>query len=115
MARAPHPANRRGRPEDASLFPERFAPNVDVVLLLSIARRGLLGQPFDYRALDVLAAINRFATRRQFDVCVDGGVNEFVIGLLNAERVVSGSSVLGAVDPRRQIMRLQTSSQYERV
>ena len=41
------------------------------------------------------------------------GVNENIIGILEAENIVSGSSVLKSPDPKRQIMRLQTVGYYE--
>ena len=65
--------------------------------------------------LERIAAFNAWPDRSGFDVCVDGGVTETNVGLLNVEIVVSGSSVLRSADPRRQIMRLQTSSNYEQV
>ena len=46
-------------------------------------------------------------------MCVDGGVNEEIIGVLKVEDVVSGFSVLSNSDPKQQILRLQTSGRYE--
>jgi pentose-5-phosphate-3-epimerase len=97
---------------------ERLRPHVssvDLVLLLAIAEPGRSGQVFQMAALERLAALNKWPERRRFEVCVDGGVNERNISLLTVEKVVSGYSVLNHVDPRRQIMRLQTSSNYEAI
>jgi ribulose-phosphate 3-epimerase len=88
---------------------------IDGVLLLAIRQPGSSGQSFQMATLERIAALNTWPDRSRFDVCVDGGVTEVNVGLLNVEIVVSGSSVLTSADPRRQIMRLQTSSNYERV
>lgn len=88
---------------------------VAVVMLLSIAQPGRSGQAFELKTLENIDAVNKWPERPQFALCVDGGVNEANIHLLNVELVVSGSSVLRAADPARQIMRLQTSSSYEAV
>lgn len=86
-----------------------------VVMLLSIPRPGQSGQTFQMQTLDRIEAINAWPDRSHFALCVDGGVNERNVHLLNVELVVSGSSVLQAQEPPRQIMRLQTSSNYEAV
>jgi ribulose-phosphate 3-epimerase len=83
------------------------------VLFLAIARPGSSGQVLQMAALERIAAFNQWPERSHLDVCIDGGVTETNVGLLNAEIVVSGSSVLTSADPRQQIMRLQTSSNYE--
>ena len=46
-------------------------------------------------------------------LCIDGGVNENIVNMLEAENIVSGSSVLKSTNPKRQIMRLQTLGRYE--
>lgn len=87
---------------------------IQLVMLLTIPRPGSSGQSFQHEAaLDKIATLNSWPERRSFSLCIDGGVSEQNIHLLNVELVVSGSSVLRAPDPARQIMRLQTSSNYE--
>lgn len=88
---------------------------IDSIMLLTIPIPGKSGQQFDMTALDRIRNINQWAERARLTLCVDGGVNECNVGLLNVENVVSGSSVLNNPKPFRQIMRLQTSSNYERV
>jgi pentose-5-phosphate-3-epimerase/putative flippase GtrA len=90
-----------------------YLPLVDGVLFLAIPNAGHSGQPFQMPALERIAEFNSWPGRSRLDVCVDGGVTERNVGLLNVEIVVSGSSVLNNPEPRRQIMRLQTSSSYE--
>lgn len=92
-----------------------FVKHIDTLMLLTIAKPGMSGQNFEMSALKKIDLINSWPERGDFDICIDGGVNEKVIGLLNVETVVSGSSVLCHEDPRRQIMRLKTSSSYEQV
>ena len=90
-----------------------FLSEIDLVLLLAIADPGSSGQSQDPRVRDHIRAINKWPERQRLDLCVDGGVNEQNIGSLDVELVVSASSVLNHEDPRRQILRLQTSSAYE--
>jgi len=92
-----------------------FATKIDLLMLLAIAKPGHSGQELELPVLDRIAEIQRWPERKHFEMCVDGGVNERNIGLLNVEKVVSGSSVLNHPNPTRQIMRLQTSSNYEAI
>lgn len=84
------------------------------ILVLSIEKPGFSGQPFLGEALDRVSEIESWDERKHLDLCVDGGISEKNVGLIRAEIVVSGSSVLAHANPRRQVMRLQTSSSYER-
>lgn len=90
-----------------------YLDRIDGVLFLAILKPGSSGQSFEMGTLERIADFNRWPERSRLDVCIDGGVTETNVGLLNVEIVVSGSSVLRSADPRRQIMRLQTSSSYE--
>ena len=92
-----------------------FAANIDALMLLTIPVPGRSGQSFDMAALDRIETVNRWPERGRFTLCVDGGVNERVVRLVQVEEVVSGHAVLSHADPVRQIMRLQTSMNYEGV
>jgi pentose-5-phosphate-3-epimerase/putative flippase GtrA len=92
-----------------------FLGRIKVLMLLTIKEPGRSGQEFQMEALDRIKTVNAWPERRGFAACIDGGVTETNIHLLNVELVVSGSSVLRASQPARQIMRLQTSSNYEAV
>ncbi|MDC0235085.1 GtrA family protein [Candidatus Marinimicrobia bacterium] len=83
------------------------------VLLLTIPKPGSSGQKFDIDSIERIKHINNLSFRNQFVLCIDGGINENIIGMLEAENIVSGSSVLTNVDPKKQIMRLQTVGRYE--
>ena len=87
--------------------------NVDYLLLLTIPNPGNSGQKFDMEGLTRIKEINNLPFRKNFNLCVDGGVNEDIVNVLEAENIVSGSSVLKNQNPKRQIMRLQTSNRYE--
>ena len=87
----------------------------DYVLLLTLEKPGSSGQKFDIDGLKRIKQINTLSFRNQFVLCVDGGVNENIIDMLEAENIVSGSFVLKSTDPKRQIMRLQTVGRYEAV
>ena len=92
---------------------ETLIKKVDYVLLLTIPKPGSSGQKFDTMGLDRIKQINDLSFRNQFILCIDGGVNGNIVGSLEAENIVSGSSVLKSVNPKRQIMRLQTAGRYE--
>ncbi|MFZ4396317.1 MAG: GtrA family protein [Kiritimatiellia bacterium] len=94
-----------------SLIP--YLGMIDAVMVLAIPTPGRSGQKFDLEALDRIRQLNAARQRGHFSLCVDGGINEQNIGLLNVEDVVSGSSVLDSPNPIIQVMRLQTSSNYE--
>ena len=78
----------------------------------------LINQGFQVRllilkALDMIKELNTYKERESLVLSVDGGVNSSNIGLLPVDKVVSGSYVLKADNPIKNIMKLQTSSQYE--
>ena len=82
------------------------------VLLLTISQPGFSGQKFDASALPLLEKLNAHKNRSEFEICVDGGVNDSTVKYLNVESVVSGSYILGAPNPIKNIMHLQTSGEY---
>ena len=84
-------------------------------MILSIPKPGKSGQSFDMNAISRINGINKWIERKHFHLYVDGGVSEKNIQLLNVEGVVSGSSVLCHDYPSKQIMRLQTSSNFEQI
>jgi len=87
--------------------------NVDSVLLLTIQEPGKSGQKFDMDVLERIEQLNQMSFRKNIRICIDGGVNEKVMPLLEVEDVVSGSSVLNHRDPKGQILCLQTVGRYE--
>ena len=91
---------------------EPFLKLSDHVLLLAIKQPGFSGQKFELEALEKIKLLNALSYRHQFSLCVDGGVNEDIVKILDAENIVSGSSVLNNLNPKKQIMRLQTASRY---
>ena len=86
---------------------------VDAILLLTISEPGHSGQEFDMEGLKRIEELNELPFSKHLRVCVDGGVNEKIIGLVQVQDVVSGSSVLSHINPKQQILRLQTSGRYE--
>jgi pentose-5-phosphate-3-epimerase/putative flippase GtrA len=82
------------------------------VLLLTIPQPGFSGQKFDISALPLLEKLNAHKKRSEFEICVDGGVNDLTVKYLSVESVVSGSYILGAPNPIENIMHLQTSGEY---
>ena len=82
------------------------------ILLLTIPKPGFSGQKFDATALPILMKLNNHKYRSKFKICVDGGVNDSTVKFLNVESVVSGSYILAAPNPIKNIMHLQTSGEY---
>jgi pentose-5-phosphate-3-epimerase len=83
--------------------------------VLAIKNPGFSGQKFEMKALELISLINKHKYRSKISLNVDGGVNANNIFLLKSENIVSGSYVLNSKDPKKNIMILQTSSQYEQV
>ena len=79
---------------------------------MKIPEPGFSGQKFDISALPILEKLNAHKNRSEFKICVDGGVNDSTVKYLNVESVVSGSYILGASNPIKNIMHLQTSGEY---
>lgn len=86
---------------------------VDSVLLLTIPHPGQSGQKFDFDALEKIKFINQLPNRKDFSLCIDGGINENTIKHIDSEFIVSGSSVLSSKNPQKKIMYLQASGRYE--
>ena len=84
------------------------------ILVLSIKQCGVSGQNFEEKAFSLIDNLNSLSQRNKFKVCVDGGVKSNLISKFSSERIVSGSDVLSNKNPKRQIMRLQTLSRYEK-
>ena len=95
-----------------SIYP--FLENVKHVLLLAIPKPGFSGQKFDMEILPWIDELNQHANRQNFEICLDGGVNQTTVKYLNVESVVSGSFILSAPNPIKNIMLLQTSGEYEK-
>ena len=92
----------------------RFLEYVKHVLLLAIPKPGFSGQKFDMEILPWIDELNQHANRQNFEICLDGGVNKTTVKYLNVESVVSGSFILSAPNPIKNIMLLQTSGEYEK-
>jgi ribulose-phosphate 3-epimerase len=92
---------------------EKHHQLIDSVLVLSIENPGYSGQSFKMDALEIISTINNHKFRNQISLIVDGGVNNKNVSIIKSENVVSGSYVVNAENPIKNIMILQTSSQYE--
>jgi ribulose-phosphate 3-epimerase len=90
-----------------------YLERINDVLLLAIKNPGYSGQKFEVEILCWIDELDKHKYRNNFRICVDGGVNDTVIKLLNVESVVSGNYVLSSPNPIKKIMYLQTSGQYD--
>ena len=81
------------------------------VLILAIAQPGHSGQKFMDEAYQLIENVNEIAAAKNIVVCVDGGVDNETILKFNSDQVVSGSFVLSAIEPKSQILKLQTLSE----
>jgi ribulose-phosphate 3-epimerase len=94
-------------------FWDEYQDVIDSILVLAIENPGYSGQQFKMETLELIKKVNIHDNRNKISLNVDGGVNAETIKHIKAEYVVSGSYVLNATDPIKNIMVLQTSSQYE--
>ncbi len=94
---------------------EDYHQLIDSILVLAIQNPGYSGQKFEMSAIELISNLNTHKYRSKISLNVDGGVNNNNISLLKSENVVSGSYVLNAQNPIKNIMILQTSSQYESI
>lgn len=93
----------------------RYLSEVKHVMLLSIKSPGLSGQKFDEKVLSWINEFDTFRNRKDFTLCIDGGVNDSNIHYLNkVDSVVTGSFVLNSTNPIKNIIYLQTSGEYGR-
>lgn len=93
----------------------KYLNDIDEVMFLSIQKPGCSGQKFNIEVLDKIDYLHNTRRESDIDICVDGGVDDHVIHLLNVGKVISGAFVLNNNNPIKKIMQLQTSSQYERI
>jgi ribulose-phosphate 3-epimerase len=100
--------------DQLSVF-EKYNGLIDSLLVLSIESPGYSGQSFKMDSLEIISKINNHKLRNQISLVVDGGVNNKNISLIKSENIVSGSYVNNSKDPIKNIMILQTSSQYESI
>jgi len=78
---------------------ENLIEEFDYVQVMGIAKVGAQGQPFDERALDLIAEIRKSFKAKT--IAVDGGVSEETIPALvaaGATRLAPGSAIVRAVD-----------------
>lgn len=94
---------------------DEICNDIDEIMLLAIEKPGWSGQKFNNQVLDKIDYLNKLKKGASLDICVDGGVNDQIIHLLNVGKVISGAFVLNNNNPIKKIMQLQTSSQYERI
>ena len=92
---------------------EKHYKLIDSILVLAIKNPGFSGQKFEMKSLELISLINNHKYRNKISLNVDGGVDANNISLLKSENIVSGSYVLNSENPVKNIMILQTSSQYE--
>lgn len=96
---------------------EAIHPHIDNglvknILILAIPQPGFSGQQFDLRALPMIEILNKLSNRSDFQICVDGGINDTTVKYLNVDSVVSGSYILGSNNPIKNIIHLQNSGEY---
>ena len=80
------------------------------VLILSIEKPGFSGQKFNIKALEYIDYLNTHLTKNRIKICVDGGIDENIIKILNVDEVVSSSSILKNSNPINQILKIKHQS-----
>ena len=77
------------------------------VLLLCIENPGKSGQKFIDNTYSILEKLNKLNNRSKFLLCVDGGLSQDNIKILDCDKIVSASNVFQNINPKRQIENLQ--------
>ncbi|MDE6046883.1 MAG: ribulose-phosphate 3-epimerase, partial [Alistipes sp.] len=85
-------------------------PEVDLVLVMSV-EPGFGGQTFLPASLQKIAALRAMIRERELDVLIeaDGGISAANAGAVyaaGADVLVAGSSIFGAADPEREIVKM---------
>jgi len=80
------------------------------VLILSIEKPGFSGQKFNLKALEYIDYLNTHLIKKRIKICIDGGINENIIKILNVDEVVSSSSILKNSNPINQILKIKYQS-----
>jgi pentose-5-phosphate-3-epimerase len=79
------------------------------LLILSVDKPGFSGQNFNFKAIKYIDFFNNLAFRKNFRVCVDGGVDKNIVKILDVDDVVSNSSILGSIDPAGEIIKFKSA------
>jgi len=81
--------------------------NFEEILLLCIENPGKSGQKFMNKTYSILDNLNNLKNRSKFFLCVDGGLSQDNIKLIDCDKIVSASNVFQSINPKRQIKNLQ--------
>lgn len=84
------------------------------ILVLCIDKPGYSGQEFLPEAIKLINNINNYSNRKKIKLCIDGGIRSYHQSQFSCEKIVSASDVLMNKNPKKQIMKLQTLSRYEK-
>jgi ribulose-phosphate 3-epimerase len=82
------------------------------IMILSIEKAGYSGQKFYDGSYKLINLVNNLKNRNKFNLHIDGGINEENIKSIDAQYIVSGSTVLNNENPRNAIMVLKTFGKY---
>lgn len=74
------------------------------LLLLSVDKPGFSNQNFNSKALKLIEYFNNLNFRSKFRLCIDGGISSNISKGLDVDDVVSNSSILKSVSPKREIL-----------
>jgi pentose-5-phosphate-3-epimerase len=83
-----------------------------ILLILSVDKPGFSGQNFNIKAFEYIKFLNSLKFRKEFKICVDGGINDSISKILKVDSIVSASSVLNSHYPIDQILQMKSSSRY---
>ena len=64
------------------------------------------------KAFKYIEYFNQVAFRSKFRICVDGGVDENIIKILNVDDVVSNSAILKSNNPAGEILKFQSTKYH---
>ena len=79
------------------------------LLILTVDDPGFSGQKFNFKAFDYIDYFNKVKFRKNFRICIDGGVDKNIIKTLNVDDVVSNSAILSSNNPAGEIIKFQST------
>jgi ribulose-phosphate 3-epimerase len=77
------------------------------VLILSIEKPGFSGQKFNLKTIDYINYFNEHLKNKNIKLCIDGGINENIIKIIDADDVAVNSSVIRNSNPINQIFKIK--------
>ncbi len=95
-------------------LPKNLLRQINLIQVLGIDNPGYSGQKMNKSTFSILKQLQILKKSHRFEICLDGGVKESNINLINSKYIVSGSTILNSKTPRKTIYNLKTPTKQIR-